>query len=137
GATPLDFRRDQKVCAMMCPKTETELYYHSLSSQESKDMVSTVTGRPYSMLPSAFAYRTRDLPKPSDCGCDLTAYYQEMLRREKALKGGTGDVAAVGDGAADRSETGSVTHIVTRSPEHAEEEQAEPHKVEERPYDPQ
>ena len=22
------------------------------------------------------------------CGCDLSAYYQEMIKREKALKGG-------------------------------------------------
>ena len=95
GATPLDFRRDEKVCAMMCPQTQTELYYHSLSSQETEDMVSAVTGKPYSMLPSAFAYRTRDLSKPSQCGCDLSAYYQEMIRREKALKGDGDDVAAV------------------------------------------
>jgi hypothetical protein len=134
GATPLDFRRDEKVCAMMCPQTETELYYHSLSAQETEDMVSAVTGKPYSMLPSAFAYRTRDLSKPSQCGCDLSAYYQEMIRREKALKGDGDDVAAVSE-TDDHSKTGSVTHIVTK-PAEAAETKVEPRKIEERAYDP-
>lgn len=115
GATPLDFRRDQKVCAMMCPQTETELFYHSLTGgQETGDMTSTVTGRPYSTLPNAFAYRTRDLSKPGTCGCDLSAYYQEMIRREKALAA-TDEATARTDGGKDRDRaaSGSITDIRT------------------------
>jgi hypothetical protein len=109
GATPLDFRRDQKVCAMMCPQTETQLFYQSMTSgQETEQMTSTVTGRPYYELPSAFAYRTRDLSKAGTCGCNLSAYYQEMIKREKALKGEADRSASTGDG-----ETGSVTTIRT------------------------
>lgn len=110
GATPLDFRRDQKICAMMCPQTETELFYHPLAGgQETGDMTSTATGRPYSALPNAFSYRTRDLSKPGNCGCDLSAYYREMIRREKALKAG-GETAAHDDGK-DALASGSIADI--------------------------
>ena len=32
-------------------------------------MVSAATGEPYADLPSAFAYKTRDLSQPGQCGC--------------------------------------------------------------------
>ncbi|ANH06675.1 hypothetical protein shn_09915 [Shinella sp. HZN7] len=133
GATPLDFRRDQKVCAMMCPQTETELFYQSMTSgQETEQMTSTVTGRPYYEMPNAFSYRTRDLSKPGTCGCNLTAYYQEMIKREKALKG-EGETARAGAG--DDAETGSITTIRTL-PKKEETPVKLPAKVEERDYDP-
>lgn len=130
GATPLDFRRDQKVCAMMCPEIETELFYQSMTSgQETDQMTSTVTGRPYYEMQNAFSYRTRDLSKPGACGCNLSAYYQEMIKREKALKG---DPAEADTGAA----AGSITTIRTL-PMKAETPVKLPSKVvEERDYDP-
>jgi hypothetical protein len=135
GATPLDFRRDQKVCAMMCPKTETELYYHSLNGQqETSQMVSTQTGRPYAELPAAFAYRTRDLSKTDTCGCNLSAYYQEMIRREKALSGEEmppGKSAAAGT---EKANTGSITTITSRPVEDVAIK--EKPVAEERVYDP-
>lgn len=87
AATPADFARDQRACRMMCPDTRTELYYHSIYGQTSEDMVSASTGRPYNALPEAFAYRRATSGSTPDCGCDITAYYKEMLRREALLKG--------------------------------------------------
>ncbi|WP_246752985.1 DUF2865 domain-containing protein [Sinorhizobium sp. BG8] len=132
GASPLDFRRDQRVCAMMCPETETELYYHALSSPESGDMVSTVTGKPYSTLPAAFAYRTRDLSKPGSCGCDLSAYYRKVLQQENALAGRNQDQATA-TGHLVEEGTGSVTTIRSKPvPKPAEAKK----EIIERPYDP-
>lgn len=134
GATPLDFRRDQKVCAMMCPETETELFYQSMTSgQETEQMTSTVTGRPYYEMPNAFSYRTRDLSKPGACGCNLSAYYQEMIKREKALKGDDAETARAD--AADEADNGSITTIHTL-PKKEEIPVKAPAKVEERDYDP-
>ncbi|MCR6499649.1 DUF2865 domain-containing protein [Shinella sp. CPCC 101442] len=130
GATPLDFRRDQKVCAMMCPQTETQLFYQSMTpGQETEQMTSTVTGRPYRDLEHAFGYRTRDLSKPGACGCNLSAYYQEMIKRQKAMKG---DTASTADGGL--PETGSVTTITTLP--HKQETMKTPAKIEDRVYDP-
>jgi hypothetical protein len=130
GATPLDFRRDQQVCAMMCPKTETELFYQSMTSgQETEQMTSTVTGRPYYEMPNAFSYRTRDRSRTETCGCNLSAYYQEMMKREKAMKGG---VETPGTSSGD---SGSITTIRTR-PEKAETAAKAPVKIRERDYDP-
>jgi hypothetical protein len=133
GATPLDFRRDQKVCAMMCPQTETQLFYQSMTNgQETEQMTSTVTGRAYAELPNAFAYRTRDRAKAGSCGCNLTAYYQEMIRREKAAKGESDGNAGIGN----RQEDGSVTTIRGATPKKDEATAKTPAKVEERDYDP-
>lgn len=129
GATPLDFRRDQKVCEMMCPQTQTELFYQSMTSgQETDQMTSTVTGRPYFELQNAFSYRTRDLSKQGACGCNLSAYYQEMIKREKAMKGEATQTATTGETNEDR---GSITTIRTLP-----KKEFTPAKVEDRNYDP-
>ncbi|MGF0538439.1 DUF2865 domain-containing protein [Agrobacterium sp. ES01] len=79
NATPAMFGRDAGLCDNMCPGTQTELYYHSLLSQESADMVSASTGRPYRDLPSAFAYLHRKTGDDKACGCNLTAFHQKAL----------------------------------------------------------
>lgn len=81
NATPLSFRRDAQLCQQMCPGIETELYYHSIRNEESADMVSAATGRPYRLLPTAFAYLNRRSGEKSSCGCDLTEYYSKMRDR--------------------------------------------------------
>lgn len=116
GASPLDFRRDQRVCAKLCPQTETELYYQALDSVDAGEMVSTVTGRLYKQLPAAFAYRTGGLSKPQACGCGRIAY--------KSLTTGTGTV---------KESTGSVTTIRM----HPVASDASQKTVIERPYDPE
>ncbi|MCV9996829.1 DUF2865 domain-containing protein [Pararhizobium sp. YC-54] len=68
-ASPADFPRDAEACQRRCPGTETALYYHALATEETDQMVSAATGEPYADLPSAFAYKTRDLSEPGQCGC--------------------------------------------------------------------
>lgn len=129
GATPLDFRRDQKVCDMMCPQTQTELFYQSMTSgQETDQMTSTVTGRPYFELQNAFSYRTRDLSKQGACGCNLSAYYQEMIKREKAMKGDATQTAKTGETTEDSSAITTIRALPKR--------EFTPAKVEDRNYDP-
>ncbi|WP_245295056.1 DUF2865 domain-containing protein [Pararhizobium antarcticum] len=69
NATPADFQRDGAACERRCPGAETELYYHALTTEETDQMVSARTGQPYTDLPTAFAYRTRDLRQAGQCGC--------------------------------------------------------------------
>lgn len=82
NATPQSFPHDANVCARMCPGTQTELYYHSIMTQESADMVSAQTGKPYTELPTAFSYRNRPIGEKSACSCNLSSYYQQTLRQE-------------------------------------------------------
>ncbi|WP_209848730.1 DUF2865 domain-containing protein [Rhizobium herbae] len=69
NASPADFQRDAETCQRRCPGTETALYYHALATEETDQMVSASTGEPYAELPAAFAYKTRDLSQPGQCGC--------------------------------------------------------------------
>lgn len=81
NASPLNFQRDAQVCSMMCPGTETELYYHPLMS-ESSEMRSAVTGHPYSDLPTAYKFRVEKPGSQPQCGCNFSLYYKEMMRRQ-------------------------------------------------------
>lgn len=87
AASPIDFSRDERTCKMMCPGTQAELYYHSVPDQESEDMVSARANEPYTMLPTAFAYRNTARPMSQACSCNMAAFYQEMERREAILNG--------------------------------------------------
>jgi len=80
-ASPLDFRRDAQVCSMMCPGTETELYYHPLMS-ESSEMRSAATGHPYSDLPAAYKFQVEKPGSEPQCGCNFPLYYKEMMKRQ-------------------------------------------------------
>jgi hypothetical protein len=80
-ASTLSFGRDAQVCSMMCPGSETQLYYHSLYS-ESSEMRSTATGRPYDELENAYRFRTRKPGSKAECGCNFALYYREMMRRQ-------------------------------------------------------
>ncbi|WP_081158180.1 DUF2865 domain-containing protein [Ensifer aridi] len=71
NATPADFGRDAELCRTRCPGAETELYYHVLATEEADKMISASTGRPYTELPAAFAYRARDVGAPGICGCQI------------------------------------------------------------------
>jgi hypothetical protein len=84
-ASPLNFGRDAQVCSMMCPGTETELYYHPLQS-ESSEMRSTATGRPYGELENAYRFRTEKPGKTPACGCNFALYYQEMMKRQSYVR---------------------------------------------------
>lgn len=71
-ASPADFPRDAEACSRRCPGAETELYYHPLTSGDTESMVSAETGKLYSDLPTAFAYKTGDPADRKQCGCALT-----------------------------------------------------------------
>lgn len=85
NASPLDFRAQAEQCEKMCPGTETELYFHSMTDQETADMVSAETGKPYRDLPTAFAYRNATAKAPG-CACNMAAYHEEMQKQEEAAK---------------------------------------------------
>lgn len=85
-ASSSHFSRDARACQLMCPGTQTELYYHSITGQDSEDMVSAQTRQPYTAMPRAFAYRT-EKPNSNGCSCNLTAFHREMARREAILSG--------------------------------------------------
>lgn len=84
-ASPMGFQRDAQVCSMMCPGTETELFYHSIR-QESDAMRSAFTGRPYDELDNAYRFRTQTHAKDKACGCNFSLYYKEMMKREAFIK---------------------------------------------------
>jgi uncharacterized protein DUF2865 len=92
AATSADFGRDRRTCQMMCPGTQTDLFYHSVYGQESEDMVSVTSGLPYSEMPNAFRYLSGDA-RGSGCGCNMSAFYKEMQRREAIFNnaGATGE----------------------------------------------
>lgn len=95
AANPSDFARDERTCQMMCPGTETSLYFHSAQGQESEDMVSARTREPYTEMPNAFAYRNASAPMNEACSCNMGAFYKEMQRREAILNGDATDDAPV------------------------------------------
>ena len=82
NASPTNFARDAKVCSMMCPGMETQLFYHDVGSQESSEMVSATDGKSYQDHPFSYKYRQSPAGGSKACGCNLPAYYQEMIRRE-------------------------------------------------------
>jgi hypothetical protein len=84
-ASSTGFRRDAQVCSMMCPGTETELYYHPING-ESADMRSAETGRRYDDLPNAYRFRTESKARNPQCGCNFSLYYGEMLKREAFIR---------------------------------------------------
>ena len=65
STVPSKFADDEKVCQAMCPASEVALYSHRNPGQDVSQAVST-TGRAYSELPNAFAYRKAF---NSSCSC--------------------------------------------------------------------
>ncbi|WVT05842.1 DUF2865 domain-containing protein [Sinorhizobium chiapasense] len=117
NATPSDFARDAELCEARCPGAQTELYYHVLETEETDQMVSASTGRPYTELPTAFAYRARGVGAPGVCGCRIP----------------NGAATQNADKATAGSEPSVIMINGDRQPA-AESAQAKP--VRERPYDP-
>ncbi len=122
NTSPMNFRRDADTCQQMCPGVETELYYHSMLSGESSDMVSAETGRPYRELPTAFSYLNRPSGEKAACGCNLSAYYEKMR-----ANGAAGTIP---------DDNSSIIEIKPRDPVTAPSQQASSAPAE-RPYDPE
>ncbi|MDX8447190.1 DUF2865 domain-containing protein [Mesorhizobium captivum] len=68
-----DFERDQKNCESSCPGTEMQVFYSRGMEDDSGTMTSSVTGRPYSELPSAYLYKQANYSRPPACGCNAQA----------------------------------------------------------------
>lgn len=106
NTSPLNFHRDIQICEQMCPDTETELYYHAMRTEESADMVSAETGRPYRMLPTAFAYLSRPSGEDPSCGCDLAAYHRRMQNQGvqgRSVRGNDKAVLEIGPSSSNNS----------------------------------
>jgi hypothetical protein len=65
ATTPDHFRDDEQTCQRTCPAAEVSLYTYHNPGEEVSQAVS-VSGRPYSELPTAFSYRKAVNPT---CGC--------------------------------------------------------------------
>lgn len=51
------FADDEQTCQAMCPSAEVSLYHHKMPSEDSEEMISYNTGKPYASESFAFAYR--------------------------------------------------------------------------------
>lgn len=67
---------DALACSNLCPGRDMELYYHKTSGETAEQMVSMMTGDPYTALPTANSFREKYHPR---CGCDYS-----LLKPEKA-----------------------------------------------------
>ncbi|GLS38756.1 hypothetical protein GCM10010869_43530 [Mesorhizobium tianshanense] len=71
-----DFERDQKNCDSSCPGTEMQVFYTRGIGDDSADMTSSVTGRPYSELPTAYLYKQPETSRPPACGCNAAQNFE-------------------------------------------------------------
>jgi len=71
-----DFERDQKNCQSSCPGTEMQVFYSRGMDDDSASMTSSVTGRPYSELPTAYLYKQSNISRPPACGCNAAQNFQ-------------------------------------------------------------
>lgn len=89
NTSPESFERDELACRLMCPGTETNLFYHRSIGEESHDMVSYRGQTLYTDQEYAFIYRTTINTNSQAGSCNMRAFHAEMSRRE-ALLNGTG-----------------------------------------------
>lgn len=78
-----DFQRDQARCEAACPGTNVELFYSERGDTKAGDMLSSVTGGPYSQLPNAFVFKRLDVTREPSCSCGTV--------RDSSLLGSTPD----------------------------------------------
>ncbi|RWP02028.1 MAG: DUF2865 domain-containing protein [Mesorhizobium sp.] len=71
-----DFERDQKNCDSSCPGTEMQVFYTRGIGDDSADMTSSITGRPYSELPTAYLYKQPETSRQPACGCNAARNFE-------------------------------------------------------------
>ncbi|MEI9421763.1 DUF2865 domain-containing protein [Mesorhizobium sp. Cs1299R1N1] len=76
AASAGDFERDQKNCESACPGTEMQVFYSRGMDDDSASMTSSVTGRPYGELPTAYLYKQPNMSRPPACGCNAAQNFQ-------------------------------------------------------------
>ena len=69
ASSPADFSSEQKNCEASCPGTAVRLYHHRAVGEQPADMVSSISGAPYSELPTAYLYRKPGTKRPPGCSC--------------------------------------------------------------------
>ncbi|MAW85262.1 MAG: hypothetical protein CMJ42_01905 [Phyllobacteriaceae bacterium] len=90
STTPDFFYRDQDACQAMCPGVDVRLYAHRSGVEEPEDMVS-ITGEPYTALPTAFAYRDPKFTSPAGCACNPAKDFAVIGGAEKTEEPGETD----------------------------------------------
>jgi hypothetical protein len=94
STTPDHFNTDAAACQAMCPGANVSLYVHHNPGEEVDSMVS-LTGLPYSALPTAFKYRTSYDPS-SSCGSATQSPVDQLAAQTAALTpGGQGQTQPV------------------------------------------
>jgi hypothetical protein len=86
AASLADFERDQKNCDARCPGTEMQVFFHEADpnrvrapgADDSATMISTVTGKRYSELQSAYLYKSIDAPRPKGCDCNAARNFEVL-----------------------------------------------------------
>lgn len=76
AASLRDFERDQKNCESSCPGTEMQVFYTRGIGDDSANMTSSVTGRPYAELPTAYLYKKPTNPDTPACGCNAAQGFE-------------------------------------------------------------
>jgi hypothetical protein len=79
AASVSDFERDQKNCESSCPGTEMQVFYSRGMDDDSASMTSSVTGRPYSELPTAYLYKQSNMSRPPACGCNAATQNFQII----------------------------------------------------------
>jgi hypothetical protein len=69
ASSSADFSSEQKGCEASCPGTAVRLYHHRAVGEQPADMVSSISGAPYSELPTAYLYRKPGAKRPPGCSC--------------------------------------------------------------------
>jgi hypothetical protein len=92
------FGDDARACAAACPGSEVSLYVHR-SPGEGVDQMVSLSGEPYTALPTAFAYRKAYNPS---CTCRATSASAGFTPvpsrpREPATTGAPADAASLAD----------------------------------------
>ncbi|RWK65961.1 DUF2865 domain-containing protein [Mesorhizobium sp.] len=87
-----DFERDQKNCDSSCPGTEMQVFYTRGIGDDSADMTSSVTGRPYSELPAAYLYKQPETSRPLACGCNAAQNFEIIAGNPPSPKQTDSDV---------------------------------------------
>ena len=83
STVPDRFAADQQTCQAMCPGTEVRLFTHRNPGQDASEMVS-VTGEPYTALPTAFRYRN-EYDAACKCGQPQPSIYDQLSIRAASL----------------------------------------------------
>jgi hypothetical protein len=78
------FAEDAQACQRMCPAAQVSLYAYHNPGEEVEQAVSTIDGRPYTELPTAFQYR-----REFNAACSCRAPGQSWAEAMKVTSGDT------------------------------------------------